>query len=195
MSRRAQVHRKTKETNITLSLNLDGHGRYHIDTSIPFLNHMLELFSKHAGFDVTIRAGGDTHIDDHHLVEDLGLVLGEALRKALGKKIGIHRFGQTLIPMDESLSYVAIDLSGRPHCEYDVRFRSQGSGFEHDLFEDFFRALANTAGMNLHINLVKGRSNHHIAESMFKAFARALSQAVAIDPKRRGVVPSTKGRL
>ena len=194
MKRQATLHRKTKETDIKMTLDLDGRGRYKVDTSLPFLDHMLELFTKHAGFGITLKARGDTHIDDHHLVEDIGLALGEALAKALGKKIGIHRYGQTLIPMDETLCYVALDLSGRAHCEYEAAFKPGWLRFDTDLFEDFFRAFANTGAMNLHIKIIRGRSNHHIAESMFKAVARALSQAVSQDSRRPGI-PSTKGVL
>jgi imidazoleglycerol phosphate dehydratase HisB len=194
MKRLAVIRRKTRETNIVLRLDLDGRGRYRVNTSLPFLDHMFELFSKHSGFDLKVKSSGDTHIDDHHLVEDLALVLGAAINKALGDKRGITRYGQALIPMDESLSYVALDLSGRAHCEYKAKFQPGWRRFDTDLFEDFFRALANTAGMNLHIKMIKGRSNHHIAEAMFKAVARALSQAVSLDPRRPGI-PSTKGVL
>jgi imidazoleglycerol-phosphate dehydratase len=194
MKRQATVRRTTKETNIALTLDLDGQGRYKVNTSIPFLDHMMELFAKHAGFGLTLKASGDTHIDDHHLVEDIALALGEAIAKALGDKKGIHRYGQTLIPMDETLCYVALDLSGRSFCDYEARFKPGWQRFDTDLFEDFFRALANTTGMNLHIKIIKGRSNHHIAEAMFKSVARALSQAVSRDSRRPGI-PSTKGKL
>lgn len=189
----AKRHRVTKETNVKLSVNLDGQGKYKVKTTLPFLDHMLELFSKHSLIDLDIDAFGDTHIDAHHLVEDIGLTLGLTIEEALGDKKGIQRYGFFLLPMDESLSYVAIDLSGRPWVEYDVKcFKMGWPTFDLDLFEDFFRALGTTARMNLHIQLLKGRNNHHMAEGMFKGFAKALSMAVAKDKRYKGI-PSTKG--
>lgn len=188
-------HRVTKETNINLRLNLDGQGKYKVKTTLPFLDHMLELFSKHSLIDLDIKAFGDTHIDAHHLVEDIGITLGLALRDALGDKRGIQRYGFFLLPMDESLSYVAIDLSGRAHVEYEADgIKPNWTTFDLDLMEDFFRALGGAGLMNLHIKMLKGRNNHHMAEGMFKAFAKALSMAVAKDKRYKGI-PSTKGSL
>lgn len=191
----AEKHRITKETNVKLSLNLDGQGKYTISTTLPFLDHMLELFSKHSLIDLKISASGDTHIDAHHLVEDIGLTLGSALEEAWGDKKGIQRYGFFLLPMDEALSYVAIDLSGRPWVEYETPWFKKGwPTFDLDLLEDFFRALGTVARMNLHIKLLRGRNNHHMAEGIFKAFAKALSMAVAKDKRYKGI-PSTKGAL
>ncbi len=200
--------RNTKETQIALSLSLDGKGDYNVHTTIPFLDHMLELFAKHGIFDLGVKARGDTHIDDHHLVEDIGITLGEALSEALGPKKGITRYGQAFRPekdagkgkalttMDETLSYIALDLSGRPHFDWKVKFTVQNKApFSFELLEDFFQAVAMSAKMNLHIKLLQGRNNHHIAESIFKGFGRALSMATAIDPRRAGTLPSTKGTL
>ncbi len=194
--RTCSKHRVTTETDIKLSLNLDGQGKYDIETTIPFLNHMLELFSKHSLIDLKIRAKGDTHIDDHHLVEDIGITLGLAISEALGDKKGIQRYGFFLLPMDESLSYVAIDMSGRAWIEYEAPLfrKDYWKTFDLDLVEDFFQALGSAARMNLHIKLLKGRNNHHMSEGMFKAFAKALSMAVAKDQRFKGM-PSTKGSL
>jgi imidazoleglycerol-phosphate dehydratase len=191
----ASEHRITNETNIQLKLNLDGQGKYKVDTTLPFLNHMLELFSKHSLIDLTVKAKGDTHIDAHHLVEDIGITLGLCLAEALGNKKGIQRYGFFLLTMDEALSYVALDLSGRAHVEYEAKgIKPNWTTFDVDLLEDFFRALGNAARMNLHIRLLKGRNNHHMAEAMFKAFGKALSMAVAKDKRYKGI-PSTKGSL
>ncbi len=195
IKRSALIHRKTKETDITLSINLDGSGQSKVRTTLPFLDHMLDLFSKHSGFDLEASAHGDTHIDDHHLVEDIGIVLGDALLKALGDKRGIYRYGNFLLPMDEALSYIALDLGGRPYFEYSVPFKPQSKApFCFELFEDFFQAVSVNGKMNLHIKLLQGRNNHHIAESLFKGFAKALAQAVQIKNKTLGI-PSTKGSL
>ena len=191
--RTATRHRVTKETDVKLSLKLDGTGKYNVKTTLPFLDHMLELFSKHSLIDLDIDAHGDTHIDAHHLVEDIGLTIGLAIEEALGDKKGIQRYGFFLLPMDEALSYVTIDLSGRPWVEYDVPcFKMGWPTFDLDLLEDFFRALGTTARMNLHIKLLRGRNNHHMAEAIFKAFGKALSMAVAKDKRYTGI-PSTKG--
>jgi imidazoleglycerol-phosphate dehydratase len=191
--RTASKHRVTKETDIDLSLNLDGQGRYDISTTLPFLDHMLELFSKHSLIDLKIKAKGDTHIDAHHLVEDIGITLGNALDQALGDKKGIQRYGFFLLPMDESLAYVTIDLSGRSWVEYEAPgFKMNWPTFDLDLIEDFFQALGTVARMNLHIRILRGRNNHHMAEGMFKAFGKALSMAVAKDARYKGI-PSTKG--
>ena len=193
--RTAKVVRDTKETQISLSINLDGAGKGDARTSLHFLDHMLDLFAKHSGMDLTVRAKGDTHIDDHHLVEDIGIALGLALEKALGDKKGIYRYGNFLLPMDESLAYVVLDLGGRPYFDYKVPFQPQSKApFSFELFEDFFQALAMTAKMNLHIKLLQGRNNHHKSEAVFKGFAKAMGQAVSRDGKHKGI-PSTKGTL
>ncbi len=193
--RKAKIERKTKETDITVSINLDGKGRYTIDTSIPFLDHMLGLLSFHGQIDMDIKASGDIEIDYHHLMEDLGIVLGEALKKALGDKSGIKRYGSSSIPMDESLAQVVIDLSGRPYLVYKVK-QPVGTlrDLEVSLFEDFFRSVANHAMMNFHILVPYGRDLHHIFEAIFKAFGKALREAVSSDPTMKGL-PSTKGKL
>jgi imidazoleglycerol-phosphate dehydratase len=197
--------RNTTETKVALTLDLDGRGTYNVSTTIPFLDHMLELFAKHGNFDLSVKAKGDTHIDDHHLVEDLGITLGEALVQALGDKKGITRYGQAFRPdlkgkalttMDETLSYVALDLSGRPYFDWKVKFHIQNKPpMSFELLEDFFQAFAMSAKMNLHIKLMQGRNNHHIAEALFKGLGRALSMAVSLDPRRAGTLPSTKGSL
>lgn len=197
MPRKAKVERKTKETDITVTLGLDGKGDYRIDTSIPFLDHMLSLMSRHGHLDLKVRAEGDIEVDYHHLMEDTGIVIGEALRKALGKKERLRRYGDSLTPMDESLAQVAVDLSGRPFLVYKVKTSRRGGQIKDidvSLFEDFFRALSNHAGMNLHIMLIHGRDLHHIFEAVFKGFGRALQSAVSLHPRGRGV-PSTKGKL
>jgi len=202
-----QRHRVTKETDVLLRLNLDGAGLYRVTTTLPFLDHMLELFAKHGHFDLDVTAKGDTVIDDHHLVEDIGLTLGETLLACLGDKRGVVRYGQdlktagglvgrALTPMDETLSYVALDLSGRPFFDFKVKFHQQNKApFCFELLEDFFQSVAFSAKMNLHMKLLQGRNNHHIAESLFKGFGRALAQAVFRDPQRSKRVLSTKGSL
>jgi imidazoleglycerol-phosphate dehydratase len=195
MKRSASINRKTRETQIALTLNLDGRGKSAVRTTLPFLDHMFELFAKHGFFDLTVRAKGDTHIDDHHLVEDLGIALGEAIAKAVGDKKGIHRYGNFLLPMDEALSYVALDLSNRPYFVWKVKWTKSDVGrFDGLLLEHFFESVAASARMNLHMALKYGMQPHHIAESLFKGFARALAQAVAVDSRVTGV-PSTKGKL
>lgn len=193
--RRAKVERKTKETDISININLDGKGRYNISTSIPFVDHMLSLLAFHSQIDLDIKATGDIEIDYHHLMEDLGIVLGEAIKKALGDKEGIRRYGSATIPMDESLAQVVIDLSGRPYLVYNVR-RPKGSlrDMEVSLFEDFFRSITNHAMTNIHVIVHYGRDSHHVFEAVFKAFGRALREAVSPDPAMKGL-PSTKGRL
>ncbi|MFH1540734.1 MAG: imidazoleglycerol-phosphate dehydratase HisB [Elusimicrobiota bacterium] len=191
--RKSKIKRKTAETDIELSLNLDGYGKYRIKTTIPFIDHMLSLFSKHSLVDLDVKAYGDTNVDNHHLVEDLGIVIGLAIKKALGKKVGISRYGNFLLPMDEALSYVAIDLSGRPYFSFDVRFE-KSVDFDYSLLSEFFRAISNSCEINLHIKNHTGKNNHHIAESVFKGFAKALQQAVKINKKIRGI-PSTKKML
>ncbi|HMK56108.1 MAG TPA: imidazoleglycerol-phosphate dehydratase HisB [Dissulfurispiraceae bacterium] len=193
--RTAKIERKTKETDISLQINLDGKGSCSINTSIPFLDHMLNLFAFHGMMDLKIKARGDIEIDYHHLMEDLGISLGEALKKALGDKKGIGRYGRATIPMDESLATVVIDISGRPYLVYNVKPpRGALKDLEISLFEDFFRALTNHAMITLHVNLEYGRDLHHIIEAIFKAFGQALKKAVQVDTKKR-TVPSTKGML
>lgn len=194
--RKAIINRITKETNINLSFCIDGNGKSDIQTTIPFLNHMLELFTKHGLFDFIIKAKGDTEIDDHHLVEDIGICLGEALKKALGDKKGIMRYGFAQIPMDESLSSVTLDLSGRNYFNYKVEVgKRKIKEFDIALIEEFLRAFASSGSFNLHIRLIEGRNLHHIFESIFKALGRALDEATAIDPRRHSDIPSTKGSL
>ena len=193
--RRAFVERNTTESQISVMLGLEGNGNRKITTTIPFLDHMLDLLAKHGFFDLTIKAKGDTHIDDHHTVEDIGIVLGEALKQALGKKEGVRRFGTAWAPLDETLAQVTVDLSGRPYLVYNVKLPHRRiKGFDLYLFEDFFQALSTHAAMNLHINVPYGRNPHHIMEAIFKALAKALDQAVSLDPRVSGVL-STKGSL
>ncbi len=192
--RKAKIHRKTNETDVLIELNLDKSSKPVISTTIGFLDHMLELFAAHSGFTLKIKAAGDTHIDDHHLVEDIGITLGLALKEAIGDKKGIARYGHFLLPMDEALSYAALDFSGRFYLSYEADIKFQKTGFNYDLIQEFFYALAFNAGITLHIKMIKGRNNHHIAESMFKAFGRALKQAVAYSKGKKSI-PSTKGVL
>lgn len=193
--RRTSVSRETKETQITINLDLDGSGRYQVETPFPFLNHMLSAFSKHGYFDLTVKAKGDVEIDDHHTVEDIGIVLGEALAKAWREKRGIRRFGHASIPLDEALAEVTVDLSGRPYLVYQVRMpKKKIKEFDTDLVEHFFRAVVDQCKINLHINLHYGKDPHHILEAIFKGFGRALDEATQIDPRLKGVA-STKGKL
>ena len=194
--RTAKVERKTKETDIKLSVNLDGEGKYTIDTSIPFIDHMLSLMSKHGLFDMKIKARGDIDVDYHHTVEDIGIVLGKAVKQALGDMKGISRYGQASVPMDEALAAVSLDISGRPYLVYRVGFpkKSKIKNFEPDLIEDFLQAFAGNCSVTLHVESPYGRNTHHIIEAIFKALGRALRQAVSIDPRVKGV-PSTKRRL
>jgi imidazoleglycerol-phosphate dehydratase len=196
MARKATIARKTKETDITVSLNLDGTGIYNIMTSVPFMDHMLSHIAKHGFFDLTVKAKGDTKIDDHHTVEDLGIVFGQALKKALGDSKRIGRYGDATVPMDETLAQVVIDLSGRPFLSYyvDLPKKYRIKDFDPGLVEDFFRSVVNHAGMNLHVRLLYGRDVHHMLEAIFKAFGRALDQATSFDPRIRGVL-STKGKI
>lgn len=193
--RRARVARSTRETDILLELNLDGTGKARATTGVGFLDHMLEALAKHARFDLTVRCKGDLHVDAHHSVEDVGIALGQALRGALGDKKGIVRFGHAYVPLDEALSRCVIDLSGRPWLHYAVTFRARQVGaMPTELFEDFFWALADHGRLNIHLDLIRGRNAHHIAEALFKASARALAMATARDPRVKDV-PSTKGSL
>ncbi|MCC6239459.1 MAG: imidazoleglycerol-phosphate dehydratase HisB [Phycisphaerales bacterium] len=193
--RKAESKRQTRETKITASINLDGQGVAKVETSVGFFDHMLDLLARHSLIDLTISAVGDLDVDSHHTVEDVGIVLGQLLGKALGDKRGIYRYGWALVPMDESLAQVAVDLSGRPALVFNVPFQGELIGsFATELVEEFFKAVASNAGMNLHINVPYGKNNHHIAEAIFKAVAKALRQAVDHDP-RNSEIPSTKGSL
>lgn len=195
MDRKSQISRKTGETDINLSLKLDGSGKSNIDTGVGFLDHMLDLFTRHGLFDLEVSAKGDIHVDAHHTVEDVGIVLGQALKEALGDKKSIKRYGSCFVPMDEALALVAMDLSGRPFLVFDACLPTQKLGtMETELVEEFFRAVAFNAGMNLHIKLFYGNNTHHIIEAIYKAFGRALDQAVLIDDRIEGVM-STKGSL
>jgi imidazoleglycerol-phosphate dehydratase len=194
-ARTAEISRSTRETQINLSINLDGAGGVSAQTGVGFFDHMLDLLGRHSLIDLDVKATGDLHVDAHHTVEDVGIVLGQALEKALGDKRGIYRYGWAIVPMDESLAQVAIDLSGRPAFVFNVPFRGPLIGnFPTELVEEFFKALATTAKMNLHVMVPYGNNNHHIAEAIFKATAKALRQAVSADPRNSGV-PSTKGTL
>lgn len=191
----AEVNRSTSETSVRLQLGLDGTGHRQIVTPIPFVNHMLDAFARHGFFDLEIDAGGDTHVDDHHTIEDIGIVLGTALKEALGDKAGIRRFGWASVPLDETLAEVVVDLSGRPFLVYHVTFTHRDvKGFDLGLFEDFFQALVSQGGLNLHVNVHYGRNPHHMMEAAFKAFAKALDQATGKDERVTGIL-STKGSL
>ena len=191
----AQIQRKTKETDIQVKLNLDGSGNSVINTGIGFFNHMLEGFSKHGFFDLNLNCEGDLAVDCHHTIEDCGIVLGNAIREALGDKSGIKRFGSCILPMDESLVLCAIDLSGRPYLVFDGEFTTEKIGYmDTEMVKEFFYAISYSAGMNLHIKVLAPGNNHHMAEAMFKAFARALDEAVSRDPRVPGIL-SKNGRL
>ncbi len=193
--RTATVTRTTKETDVRMTLALDGGGRYEVSTGVPFLDHMLELFARHGFFDLTLQAKGDLDVDQHHTVEDVGLVLGQALREALGDKAGIRRFGEATVPLDEALVQTVVDLSGRPFFVYDVKIAQQKIGqFDVELIHDFLLALVNQAGMNLHVRMLSGRNPHHVIEATFKGLARALDAATRRDARVAGVL-STKGTL
>lgn len=195
MSRTSSVIRRTNETNIELALNIDGEGKSQLETGVPFMGHMLDLFAKHGQFDLTITAAGDTVVDDHHTTEDIGICLGQVLREALGDKKGIKRYGNAFVPMDEALAQVVVDLSNRPHLEMRAEFPSQKVGtFDTELVHEFLWKLALEARMNLHVIVHYGQNTHHIIEAIFKALARALDEATTIDPRIKGI-PSTKGML
>jgi imidazoleglycerol-phosphate dehydratase len=195
MMRTAEISRATKETKIKLSLDLDGTGKSSIKTGVGFFDHMLDLLARHSLIDLTVEATGDLHVDAHHTVEDVGIVLGQAIEKSLGEKRGIFRYGWAIVPMDESLAQVAIDLSGRPAFVFNANFRGDTIGdFPVELVEEFLKSIATNAKLNLHVNAPYGGNNHHIAEAIFKATAKALRQAVSVDP-RNNDVPSTKGSL
>jgi imidazoleglycerol-phosphate dehydratase len=194
--RKAAVKRNTRETAIAVTVNLDGTGRSKLETPVPFLNHMVEQIARHGMIDIEVRAEGDVHIDDHHTVEDIGIVFGQATAKALGDKAGIRRYGHACVPLDEALSRVVIDLSGRPGLEYHVAFpRARVGNMDVDLFQEFFRAFVNHAQATVHIDCLRGVNAHHIVETVFKAFGRALRVAVEPDPRGQGIMPSTKGSL
>ena len=194
--RAVSITRNTSETQITLSLNLDGTGQYRLDTGVPFLEHMLAQVARHGMIDLDITCKGDLHIDDHHTVEDIGIVLGQALKQALGSKAGIRRYGHAYVPLDEALSRVVIDLSGRPGLVYNIDFtRALIGRFDVDLFEEFFHGVVNHSMMTLHIDNLSGHNAHHQAETVFKAFGRALRMAAEYDPRMAGQTPSTKGTL
>lgn len=195
-ARIGRVERKTKETSIVVEINLDGTGAYDISTGIGFLDHMLEQLSRHSLIDMTVKAVGDLHIDFHHTTEDTGLALGEALTKALGSRAGIVRYGDSMIPMDETLTRVVLDASNRPYLVYEVKLPVAKLGeMDTELFKEWFRAFAQTGGLTLHVENLYGENAHHIIESCFKGLARALRQAVEIDPRKADAVPSTKGVL
>lgn len=195
-ARIARVDRKTAETDIHARLNLDGQGRYQISTGIRFLDHMLELFSRHGGFDLEIQAQGDLDVDQHHTVEDVGLVLGELVRQALGDKKGINRAGYFVMPMDETLGLAAVDLSGRPYLVMHAPLRARYVGdLQTELLEDFFQGFASSARANIHLKVAYGRSSHHAVEALFKSFARALRYACSRDKRLKQLLPSTKGLL
>jgi imidazoleglycerol-phosphate dehydratase len=196
MPRIATLTRTTTETDITLTLDLDGSGSGEIDSGVGFFDHMLTAFARHGLFDLTVRAAGDLHIDCHHTIEDIGIVLGRAFAQAIGDKRGISRFGHALVPMDEALAEAAVDISGRPFLVWNVTFERERLGeMDTDLFEEFFRAFAMNALVTLHVTRRAGRNAHHVAESCFKAVARALRMASTTDPRAAGVIPSTKGAL
>jgi len=193
--RKSEVKRKTKETEVFLKLDLDGSGRYSIDTGIPFFDHMLSLFAHHSRLDLSLKAKGDIHVDTHHTVEDVGICLGDGIRKAVEEAKGIQRYGMAITPMDETLISVALDLSMRPCLVFNMKLRRSKIGtFDPELVEEFFKALCNHARMTLHINLLYGRNSHHMVEAVFKGFGRALREAISLD-ERSVHVPSTKGIL
>lgn len=195
MSREATINRMTNETQVNVALNLDGEGKATIDTGVPFMDHMLDLFVKHGFFDATIQASGDTHIDDHHTTEDIGIVLGQVIKEALGDKKGIRRYGNAFVPMDDALAQVVIDCSNRPHLEFRAVLPNEKVGnFDTELVHEFLWKFALEARMNVHVIVHYGQNTHHIIEAIFKALARALDEAVSIDSRVKGV-PSTKGLL
>jgi imidazoleglycerol-phosphate dehydratase len=196
MARTATIHRKTNETEIRLKLSLDGRGKSRVSTGIRFFDHMLELLTRHGAFDLELTARGDLDVDQHHTVEDVGIVIGEAVQKAVGNKRGILRAGYFVMPMDESLAVAAVDLGGRPYCVVDAKIAATRVGdFQTELVADFFQGFAQSARANVHLRALYGRSSHHQVEAMFKAFARALRFAVSRDKRLRGVLSSTKGLL
>ena len=196
MSRKATVERKTRETEIVVEVDLDGTGRSNISTPLPFLSHMLDQIARHGSIDLTVRAQGDTEIDGHHTTEDIGIVLGQAVAKAMGAKQGITRYASVHLPMDDTLTRVAVDVSGRPYLVWKVEFSRPKIGeMDTELFREWFQAFAQNAGITLHVETLYGENNHHIAETCYKGLARALRAALAIDPRQQGRIPSTKGTL
>lgn len=194
--RSSQINRKTNETDIELSLDLDGTGKYEINTGCGFFNHMMELFTRHGRFDLSLRCKGDSHVDDHHTVEDIGISLGQAFREALGTKQGIYRYGNMMLPMDETLVLCALDISGRTYLNFDIDIPTQKVGsFDTELVKEFMTAFSREMGLTLHFKMMAGENSHHIIEAVFKSLARALKQAVSIDQNYADEVPSTKGVL
>ena len=194
--RKAEISRDTLETQISVSINLDGTGKSNFETGVAFLDHMMDQIARHGMIDLDVRAMGDLHIDAHHTVEDIGITLGQAFSKAMGDKTGITRYGHSYVPLDEALSRVVIDFSGRPGLEFDVEFtRSMIGDFDVDLFHEFFQGFVNHANATLHVDCIKGRNSHHIAETVFKAFGRAVRMAIEPDERMQGILPSTKGAL
>ena len=196
MMRSASVSRRTAETDVAVSIALDGTGKAEISTGVGFLDHMLELFARHGLFDLTVKVTGDLHVDQHHTTEDTGIALGQAILQALGDKKGITRYADIYLPMDETLTRIAVDISGRPFLVFRTEFPTEKIGvFDTELVREFYQAFAINAGLTLHVETLYGQNSHHIAESCFKGLARALRQAVAVDPREEGRVPSTKGTL
>ncbi|MCP4129071.1 MAG: imidazoleglycerol-phosphate dehydratase HisB [Gammaproteobacteria bacterium] len=196
MQRSAQIERNTLETRISVSVDLDGEGESSLTTGMPFLEHMLDQVARHGMMDISIQAEGDLHIDGHHTAEDIGIALGQAMEQAVGDKKGIRRYGHAYVPLDEALSRVVVDFSGRPGLEFAVEFpRAKVGDFDTELFYEFFQGFVNHAGVTLHVDSLRGRNVHHIAETLFKAFGRALRMALEPDPRMAGITPSTKGSL
>ena len=196
MPRTAEVERITSETQVKISVNLDGSGKAELNSGMPFMDHMLDQIARHGLIDLTVECQGDTHIDDHHSAEDVGITFGQALAKAVGDKKGLTRYGHAYVPLDEALSRVVIDFSGRPGLDYNIPFtRASVGGFDVDLFQEFFQGFVNHAWVTLHIDNLKGKNSHHQIETVFKAFGRALRMAVAIDSRSADATPSTKGML
>ena len=194
--RKSNIERKTNETNISVEINIDGEGKFEISTGIGFLDHMLEQLSKHSLIDIYLKAKGDLKVDDHHTTEDTGIALGEALSKALGDKKSIRRFGTSYIPMDETLTRVSVDLSNRPYLIWKVNLKNKQVGkMDSELFKEWFQAFSQSAGLTLHIENLYGDNNHHIIETCFKGLARSLREAIFVDPREKGKIPSTKGKL
>jgi len=194
--RTGKIERKTRETDIFVELNLDGTGQYDVSTGVGFLDHMIEQFSRHSLIDLTLQVVGDLHVDQHHTVEDSAIALGQAITQALGDKGGIMRYGAAYSPMDETLARVALDISARPYLVWNADFSVERLGeMDTEMFRHWFHSLADSAGLTLHVDLIHGANNHHIAESIYKGLARAMRQAVEIDPRKQGAIPSTKGML
>ncbi len=194
--RKSKIKRKTKETNISVEVNIDGKGKYKISTGIGFLDHMLEQLSKHSLIDIFLKAKGDLKVDDHHTTEDTGIALGEAISKALGNKESIRRYGTSYIPMDDTLTRVSLDLSNRPYLVWKVNLENKQVGkMDSELFKEWFQAFSQSTGLSLHIENMYGDNNHHIIETCFKGLARSLREAISIDPREKGKIPSTKGKL